>query len=94
MTIRAVPAQVSPLIFAATLAGCYGDIDKSDPRYAEMEGHNAWLQQLKADDPDTATLLAQECYEEKGGSLLSSEGVLQLSRCMRRKYDEGVRAES
>ena len=75
---------------AVTLTGCYGDIDKADPRYAEMERHNAWLNQLKAEDRATAELLAQECYEE-GGSLLSSEGVLELSRCMRRKYDEGVR---
>jgi hypothetical protein len=55
-----------------------------------MEAHNAWIQQLKSDDPDTGRLLAEMCMEE-GGSLWTSEGVLTLSRCMRRKYDEGVR---
>ena len=83
--------KAPPLMFAAALlAGCYGDIDKSDPRYAEMERLNAWIQELKAEDRDTAELLAPECYEE-GGSLLTSDGVLELSRCMRRKYDEGLR---
>ena len=79
-------------IFAAAtaLSGCYGSIDKSDPRYVEMEAHNAWIQQLKSDDPDTGRLLAEMCMEESG-SLWTSEGVLTLSRCMRRKYDEGVR---
>jgi hypothetical protein len=48
-----------------------------------MERHNAWLKQLKAEDRATAELLAQECYAE-GGSLITSEGVLELSRCMRR----------
>ena len=80
-----------PLLFAAALlAGCYGDIDKSDLRYAELERLNSWMQKLKAEDRDTAELLAQQCYEE-GGSLLTSDGVLELSRCMRRKYDEGLR---
>jgi hypothetical protein len=48
------------------------------------------IKQLKSDDPDTGRLLAEMCMEE-GGSLWTSEGVLTLSRCMRRKYDEGVR---
>ena len=82
--------EASPLLIALALTSCYGDIDKSDPRYAEIERHNAWLEKLKIEDRATAELLAQECYEE-GGSLLSSQGVLELSRCMRRKYDEGVR---
>jgi hypothetical protein len=79
-----------PLLCAAALAGCYGDIDKSDPRYAEMEGHHAWMQQLKAEDPDTGSLLAELCYEEVG-AWFTSEKLLELSRCMRRKYDEGIR---
>ena len=90
MSAAASRVKASPLLFAALLAGCYGDIDRSDPRYEEMERHNAWLKQLKAEDRATAELLAQECYAE-GGSLITSEGVLELSRCMRRKYDEGVR---
>ena len=76
---------------AAALTGCYSEIDKSDPRYAELEELNAWVQQLKADDPDTGSLLAQQCYEEGDGSPWSTEGVMTLSKCMRRKYDEGVR---
>ena len=83
--------KVLPVLGAAALSACYADIPKDDPRYAEMLEHKAWMDQLKQDDPDTATLLAQQCYEE-GGSLFSSEGVLELSRCMHRKYDEGVRA--
>ena len=78
------------LLAAAALAGCYEKIDKSDPRYAEMERNAAWIKQLKAEDPDTGRLLAEMCMEE-GGSLWSSEGVITLSRCMRRKYDEGIR---
>jgi hypothetical protein len=81
---------VAILLAAAALTGCYGDIDKSDPRYAEMERNSAWMKKLKAEDRPTAELLAQECYDE-GGSLMSAEGLLQLTRCMRRKYDEGVR---
>ena len=45
--------------------------------------------QLKADDADTARLLVRECWGE--GSLGTAEGKLQVARCMRRKYDEGVR---
>ena len=80
-----------PLLPLAALSACYGEIPKDDPRYAEMQDHNVWLKQLKAEDPDTAKLIADQCYAE-GGSLWTSEGVLKISRCMRRKYDEGVRA--
>lgn len=79
------------IVATAALAGCYSEIDKSDPRYAEIEELNAWVQQIKAEDPDTGSLLAQQCYEEGVGSPWSTEGVLTLSRCMRRKYGEGVR---
>ena len=48
------------------VAGCYDDIDKSDPRYAETERHNTWLEQLKAEDRATAELIAQKCYDEGG----------------------------
>jgi len=34
---------------------------------------------------------ARGCWAE--GSLATAEGKLQIARCMRRKYDEGVRAE-
>jgi hypothetical protein len=75
----------------ATPTACYGDIPPGDPRHQEIREGKAWLDQLKRDDPDTARLLAQQCYAE-GGSPWSSEGLLTLTRCMRRKYDEGVRA--
>ncbi|HEX6741366.1 MAG TPA: hypothetical protein VF079_06180 [Sphingomicrobium sp.] len=75
----------------AALTACYSDIPKDDPRHAEMLENKAWLDQLKQDDPDTARLLAEQCYGA-GGSLWTSEGVLELTRCMRRKYDSGVRA--
>ena len=81
-----------PLLLAAlALTACYNDIPDSDSRHAEMVELKAWMDQLKKDDPATARVLAQACYAE-GGSLFSSEGVLELSRCMRRKYDEGLRA--
>ena len=76
---------------AAAVAGCYGDIPQDDPRHAEIREHKAWLDQLKRDDPETARLLAEQCYGGSG-SLFTSNGLLELSRCMRRKYDEGVRA--
>ena len=76
---------------AAMLAACYGDIPEGDPRHAEIREHKAWLDQLKKDDPATAQLIAEQCYGE-GGSLFTSDGLLKLSRCMRHKYDEGVRA--
>lgn len=82
-----------PLLFtAAALAGCYSSIDKSDPRYAEMERHAAWIKQLKTEDPETGRLLAEKCRDEGKGGLLTSEGVLELSRCMHAKYDSGLRA--
>jgi len=77
---------------AAALAACYGDIPEGDPRHQEIREGKAWLDQLKRDDPATARLLAEQCYNE-GGSLWTSAGLLTLTRCMRRKYDEGVRAE-
>jgi len=47
---------------------------------------------LKAEDRDTATLLAQQCHDEGAGGFFTGEGVLELTRGMRRKYDAGVRA--
>lgn len=80
------------LLPALVLGGCGLGIDESDPRYAEVEQSSLWLKQLKAEDPDTGTLLAQECSAEVGW-WLSTDGVIELTRCMRRKYDEGIRAE-
>ena len=76
---------------ALVLAGCGAGIDKNDPNYAEMVEHKAWLDRLKQDDPDTGHVIAQQCADELGFGI-SKEKVLELSRCMRRKYDEGVRA--
>lgn len=84
-------AAALPLILA--LAGCGLGMDETDPRYPEMKQASAWMKQLKAEDPDTGTLLAQECADEVGFGL-SADGLLELTRCMRRKYDEGVRADT
>ena len=75
---------------AAVLTACGPSIDKNDPDYAEMVEHNAWLKQLKRDDPETGHVIAQQCADELGFGM-SKQKVLELSRCMRRKYDEGVR---
>jgi hypothetical protein len=80
-----------PLLLAFALTACGGGIDKDDPNYAEMVEHKAWLDELKRDDPETGHLIAQQCADEHGFGM-SKEKVLELSRCMRRKYDEGVRA--
>ena len=82
---------LSILLAAAALAACGGGIDQNDPNYAEMVEHKAWLDQLKRDDPETGHLIAQQCADEHGFGM-SKEKVLELSRCMRSKYDEGVRA--
>ena len=82
-----------PLLLAAAgaLSACSSEaMDPSDPNYAEMEDLKAWGRQLKAEDRDTARLLVKRCWGE--GSLMTPEGKLQIARCMRRKYDEGVRA--
>jgi hypothetical protein len=71
------------------LAGC-GGMDESDPDYAEMSELNNWMKKLKAEDPDTGSYLAEECQKEVG-FWLSRNGVLEMGRCMRRKYDEGIR---
>ena len=85
-----MPRLLPLLIAAAAMAGCgNAHFDQSDPNFAEMEQHKAWLRQLKADDRDTARLLVRECWGE--GSFTTPEGKLTVSRCMRRKYDEGVR---
>ena len=85
-----MPRLLPLLIAAAAMAGCgNAQLDQSDPNFAEMEEHKAWLRQLKADDRDTARLLVKECWGE--GSFTTAEGKLTMSRCMRRKYDEGVR---
>ena len=83
--------RILPLLLAAiATTGCgNAQLDQSDPNYAEMEELKAWARQLKADDRDTARLLVRECWGE--GSLGTAEGKLQVARCMRRKYDEGVR---
>lgn len=79
------------LALALGLAACGKGMDKSDPHYAELEEANLWIKQLKAEDPDTGAAIAQACQEEVG-FWMSEEGVLEMSRCMRRKYDEGMRA--
>jgi hypothetical protein len=77
------------LLLAAGLSGC-GGMDESDPHYAEMSELNSWIKKLKAEDPDTGSWLAEECQKEVG-FWLSKNGVLEMGRCMRRKYDEGIR---
>lgn len=83
-----------PLLIAAALAGCASGADSgfdpSDPRYAEMEQLKSWGRELKTEDRDTARLLMRNCWGE--GSLSTAEGKLAIARCMRRKYDEGLRA--
>lgn len=82
------------IIAAAAAAGCSSsaasDFAPTDPDYAEMEQLKAWAKQVKAEDRDTTRLLMRECWGE--GSLSTAEGKLAIARCMRRKYDEGVRA--
>ena len=88
-----MPKLIPLLIAAAAVAACQpSSAEQSTPPSEEMEQLKTWLRQLKADDPDTARLLVRECWSE-GGSLLSDAGKLQIARCMRRKYDEGVRGE-
>ena len=82
------------LIAAASLTACSNgaarDFTSADPNYAEMEELKTWAKQLKQEDRDTTRLLMRECWGE--GSLSTAEGKLAIARCMRRKYDEGVRA--
>ena len=86
-----MPKLLPLLIAAAAVASCgNAQFGQSDPDFAEMEDLKAWGRQLKADDRDTARLLVRECWGE--GSLTTAEGKLTVARCMRRKYDEGVRA--
>ena len=75
---------------AFALAACGAGIDENDPDYAEMVEHKAWLDQLKRNDPETGHAIAKACADELGFGM-SKEKVLE-SRCMRRKYDEGMRA--
>lgn len=82
-------AKIAAILLAVGLSGC-GGIDESDPNYAEMRDLNNWLQKLKAEDRDTASLLAEQCNEEVGFSL-RKEGILEMARCMRKKYDSGLR---
>ena len=88
--------KLTPLLLAAAaLAACSSSastMDESDPNYAEMEELKAWGKQLKADDPDTARALVKACAT--AGSFFSAEGKLEIARCMKRKYDEGERAEA
>lgn len=83
-----------PILIAVALAGCSSsaasDFAPSDPNYAEMEQLKAWGRQLKAEDRDTARVLVRNCWSE--GSFSTAEGKLAIARCMRRKYDEGLRA--
>lgn len=82
------------IIAAAAAAGCSSsaasDFAPTDPDYAEMEQLKAWAKRVRAEDRDTTRLLVRECWGE--GSLSTAEGKLAIARCMRRKYDEGVRA--
>ena len=79
--------NVAALLLAAGLAGC---MSESDPDYAEMKELHLWSKKLRAEDPDTGHYLAQECQKEVG-FWLSKKGVLEMTRCMRKKYDEGWR---
>ena len=84
--------KITPLIIAAVaLAACQASSAEEgaspSPEMAELQ---AWGRQVKAEDPDTARLLVRQCMGE--GSLFTDEGKLAVARCMRRKYDEGVRA--
>ena len=88
-----MPRLIPLLMAAAAVAACQpSSADQSSSPSEEMEQLKTWLRQLKADDQDTARLLVRECWSE-GGSLLSDAGKLQIARCMRRKYDEGIRGE-
>ena len=77
------------LLHAPSVASC-GGIDESDPNYAEMSELNLWMKKLKTEDPDTGSYLAEECQKEVG-FWLSKNGVLEMGRCMRRKYEDGIR---
>lgn len=52
--------KASPLLLGLALGGCDLSLDESDPRHPEMEQANQWVKRLKAEDPDTGALLAQE----------------------------------
>ena len=80
---------VGALLLAGTVTACSG-IDESDPNHAEMSELNLWIKKLKAEDPDTGSYLAEDCQKEVD-FWLSKNGVLEMGRCMRRIYDEGIR---
>jgi len=84
--------RFNPVIFAiVALASCQAsNADQSGPASPELEQLQQAVRQIKADDPDTARLLVRECATT--ASFASDEGKLEALRCMKRKYDEGVRA--
>ena len=85
-----MPRTLILLVAAALAGGRSAQADPSISNSAEMEELRAWGRQLKAEDPDTARLLVRQCMSE--GSLFTDEGKLSVARCMRHKYDEGLRA--
>ena len=84
--------RFNPVIFAiVALASCQASsADQPGPASPELEQLQQAVRQIKADDPDTARLLVRECAS--AAPFASDEGKLDALRCMKRKYDEGVRA--
>lgn len=85
--------QTSMFIALASLAltACQGGIGDDDILTSpEAQALRAWGRELKANDPATARLLVRECGLT--GAFGSAASKLETMRCMRRKYDEGMRA--
>jgi hypothetical protein len=76
---------------ALTLTACHAtSADDEVLASPKAEQLKSWTRQLKAGDPDTTRLLVRECG--LAGAFGSADSKLETMRCMRRKYDEGVRA--
>jgi hypothetical protein len=85
--------RIALIIAAAGLAACNSataettDLNSADA--SELEELQDWGKQLKAEDNATAHVLIRQCWGE--GSLMTDQGKLKIARCMKRKYDEGLR---
>ena len=84
---KLITVALAAAILTACQTGAADDEALASPEFKELR---AWSRQLKADDPDTLRLLVTECG--LAGAFGSADSKLATMRCMRRKYDEGVRA--
>ena len=78
------------LPLALLLAACSGDAN-SDPAFntPEAQALKEWARQLKAEDRESMHALIRECGI--GAAFGSADDKVATLRCMKQKYDEGVR---